>query len=178
MKLLKILNGKFLVVLSLAVMFIALTSFAAAQGKLINSGAASLVESSINTASASRHSGGVLVAFGDGSVRFSVEVFAVYLPNSPLEFDRVNANDPNAAVKIIILFEAADRMQSPVLMSIPQNSVSVPAKFRTARLTVSDGGENRTEIKMETVLVSGFNHGSSANKNDLIAVKFKNFSYR
>lgn len=163
----KLLNGKFSIVLTLALTFIVLTTSVVAQSKngfasnqinRVNSGASETERSSANRP----HSGGVNFLMGDGSVRFSVAVLEVVLPNSPLEYDRVDAQDPNAAVKIRMLFEAAERMRSAVVLSVPKSSVNIAGKFRQSILTVSDGGENRMQIKMKDVLVSSYNHSSSS----------------
>ena len=188
MYLLKLLNRKFSIVLTLAITFGALTAFASAQNEIYyskklngvnfgiqsdNSGffAGSSAAAFQITGNAAAHPGGVNVMFGDGSVRFSVAVSEVMLPNSPLEYDRVDAQDPNAATKIKMLIDAALRMNSKIVLTIPKDSINVPRKFRTAQLTVEGDKKSRYEVKMMDVLITSYN-SSSVSGISLVSIKF------
>ena len=142
---------------------------------------------------ASRHSGGVNVAFGDGSVRFLssaagggateqwVEASRISLPNSPLEYDFVDASDPNAENKARALFDAAYRLKRAVVVSLAQGTLDA-GRVSAATFFISDGGDsNLLEVKLPDALISSYQvGGGSDGAATTVAINFTKikFDYR
>jgi prepilin-type processing-associated H-X9-DG protein len=133
----------------------------------------------------SRHPGGVNVALGDGSVRFvsdsiNVTVWKIYLPNSPLEYDYVDARDPNAETKARALFDAAYRLRSGVVISVSQGELDAPVSASTVKILVNDGGDRRVlAIKLKEVYVTSWQTSASGGDRpmEMLALNFTKIEY-
>jgi prepilin-type processing-associated H-X9-DG protein len=109
------------------------------------------------TTSAVSHPGGINVLMGDGSVRFSVEVLKISLPNSPLDYDSVDARDPNAESKARALFDAAFRLRSGLVITVPRDASHVSGRFPEAEFFINDGGDaNVLAVELQNVFVSSY----------------------
>jgi prepilin-type processing-associated H-X9-DG protein len=144
----------------------------------VKDGSVLAVQQSSATTPMSRHTNGINVLFGDGSVRFSADsatggplgtigsigadgpvipIKNIVLPNSPLEYDLVDASDPNAERKARTLFDAAYRMGRPVIFTCPSDPRGVSGKYPAVIFFINDGGDaNVLEVKLRDVIVSNY----------------------
>jgi prepilin-type processing-associated H-X9-DG protein len=133
-----------------------------------NGGGIAAIQETDAETSASRHPGGVNVLMGDGSVRFisqsidsNVWVSRISLPNSPLEYDYVDARDPNAENKARALFDAAYRMRSGIVVTLSKGTLST-GRVPMAAILVNDGADARyLEVKLEDCLISSWQTSGS-----------------
>jgi prepilin-type processing-associated H-X9-DG protein len=128
----------------------------------VNNADVSAVQQSSATTPASNHAGGINVLLMDGSVRFSREVLKISLPNSPLEYDFVEARDPNAESKARALFDAAYRLRRGVIITVASDTSGVSGRFSAADFFINDGGDTSVlAVEMKDVIVSSWQTSAS-----------------
>jgi prepilin-type processing-associated H-X9-DG protein len=129
------------------------------------------------TASAPRHSSGINVLMGDGSVR---TIKYISLPNSPLEYSSVEANDPNAESKARALFDAAYRLRRSLFITLASGTKVVSGRYPAVDVFINDGGDTSAlEIELENCLVSSFQvSGGGGAALESLSINFTKIEYK
>ena len=112
--------------------------------------------------------GGIYVAVGDlDTPRTLVAVSRIALPNSPLEFSFVDANDPDAASKTRALFDAADRLRRGIVISVPKGAWNVTGRIPAVKFFVLAGENQGTflQVTLKDVLVTSYQSGGHTGRS-------------
>lgn len=150
--------------------------------RFVNTGNNRVVRQDGENSSASNHTNGINVLMSDGSVRFSAEVSRISLPNSPLEFDFVDAGDPNAVIKTRMLLDTADRLRRGIVITVRRGALSAPYRFSKVEIFVSEStNPNVQAIELQNVLVSSFQTGGSGGGSlpmETLSLNFTKIEYK
>ena len=155
------------------------------QGDCINfvrNGGVLTVQPSSAATSGSGRTSGINVLLMDGSVRFSAAASRISLPNSPLEYDFVDANDPNAESKARALFDAADRSRRVVVITFASGTTVAARRYRAVNFFINDGGDaNVMGIELENCLISSYQLGGGGGGSlplESLSLNFTKIEYK